>query len=148
MLTPCSSEATMSLPVSWKVASVFWKGSTVSTSPMVTTPWSIEARRPPPFWKTIDTPWPFTRSRMASETRLPISHSRARQLSRLPSIGAVVSETSLVFSSSIGAPSSLMRASTAASASIDLSRKIGSPLASLTTPLSSKVTVNSPRYFE
>ena len=61
---------------------------------------------------------------------------------------SVVSETSLFFSSSIGAPSSLMRASTAASGVIDLSRRSGRRSASLTTPLSSKTTLNSPRYFE
>ena len=32
-----------------KVERVFWNGSTASTSPMVTVPAPIEARRPPPF---------------------------------------------------------------------------------------------------
>ena len=54
--TPCSSDATMSAPVSSNVASVFWKGSTVSTSPIVTSPASMEARRPPPFWMATSMP--------------------------------------------------------------------------------------------
>jgi len=59
---------------------------------------------------------------MASVIRLPISHSRARHASRLPSMVADDSETSFFFSSSIGAPSSAIRARTAASGTIDLSR--------------------------
>ncbi len=32
----------MSLSESWQVTSVFWNDSIINTSPMVTTPWSIE----------------------------------------------------------------------------------------------------------
>jgi hypothetical protein len=48
-------------PVSWNVASVFWNGRTVKTSPIVTSPASMEARRPPPFWMAIWMPWSATR---------------------------------------------------------------------------------------
>ena len=58
-----------------KVESVFWNGSTASTSPMVTVPAPIEARRPPPFVRPMVTPWSLTRSTMASATRSPIGHS-------------------------------------------------------------------------
>jgi hypothetical protein len=147
-LTPFSSEATMSAPFNWKVASVFWNGRTASTSPIVISPASIEARSPPPFWMATWTPWSFTRSSIASATRLPISHSCARQVSRLPSIGPLVSATTLFLSSSIGAPSSAMRASTASSGATEASSSIGSPAAEVTTPSSLKTTLNSPRYFE
>ena len=39
----------ISAPVSSNVASVFWNGSTVSTSPIVTGPASMDARKPPPL---------------------------------------------------------------------------------------------------
>jgi hypothetical protein len=89
-------------PVSWKVASVFWNGRTVKTSPIVTSPDSMEARRPPPFWIAIWMPWSATRVSMASATRLPIGHSIARQTERSPSMKSVVSPTTSPMASSMG----------------------------------------------
>ena len=111
-----------------KVESVFWNGSTASTSPMVTVPPPIEARRPPPFCSAMVTPWPLTRSSMASATRLPMAHSCARQVSRLPSMPAGISATTRDFSSSIGPASSSMRASVPGSGVTLASRSWVSPV--------------------
>ena len=55
-LTPFSSASIRVWPVTSKVESVFWNGSTVSTSPIVTSPASMEALMPPPFWMATCTP--------------------------------------------------------------------------------------------
>ena len=55
-LRPFSSAATMPEPLILKVASVLEKGSTVSTSPMVMSPASMEARRPPELANEMVTP--------------------------------------------------------------------------------------------
>ena len=127
-LTPFSSAATMPAPVMLKVESVFWNGSTASTSPMVTVPPPIEARRPPPFCSAIVTPWSLTRSSIASATRLPIAHSCARQVSRLPSMSAATSATTRDFSSSIGPASSSIRARMSGSGVTLASSSMVSPL--------------------
>ena len=136
----------MSAPLRRNVASVFWNGSTVSTSPIVISPSSMEARRPPPFWMAMSMPWSRTRSSMASATRLPIRHSRARQLARSPSMAMVASPTTFAFSSSMGPASEAMRSASASSFSMEASSRIGSPFAETTLPSSSNVTVSSPRY--
>ena len=138
----------MPAPVMLKVESVFWNGRTASTSPMVTVPPGIEARRPPPFVIAIVTPWPLTRSSIASVTMLPIGHSPARQVSRLPSIPAPISATLRALSSSIGPASSLIRASVSVSGVTPASSGTVSPVASVTLPSSSKVSTRWPRYFE
>ena len=135
-------------PVMLKVESVFWNGSTASTSPLVTVPPAIEARRPPPFCSAIVTPWPATRSSIASATRLPIGHSWVRQVSRLPSMSPPTSATTRVFSSSIGPASSSMRARMPGSGVTLASRSWVSPSAAVTFPASSKVRATWPRYFE
>jgi hypothetical protein len=45
-----------SAPETCTVASVLLNGRTVSTSPIVISPASIEARTPPPFWKAMVAP--------------------------------------------------------------------------------------------
>ena len=90
---------------------MFWNGRTVKTSPIVTSPASIEARRPPPLAMAIWMPWSATRSSIASATRLPIEHSIARQTLRSPSTTSVVSPTTSTIISSIGPASSATRRS-------------------------------------
>ena len=143
-LTPFSSEATRSAPVSWKVARVLEKGSTVSTSPMVIWPASIEARSPPELAIEMVTPWSATRSSWASATRLPIEHSSTRQTLRSPSMAAVALPITSAFSASSGLPSSATRSRKPWSGLTEASSRIGAPVAETTLPASSQVTVRSP----
>ena len=144
-LTPFSSAATRVAPEIRKVESVFWNGRTVRTSPIVTSPASIEARIPPEFAIAISTPWSFTRSSIASATRLPIAHSCTRQIARSPAIASAALATTLLRISSNGAAASAIRAFVAASSLIAPSTIIGSPTASVISPASLKVTFSSPR---
>ena len=138
----------MPAPVMLKVDSVFWNGSTDSTSPIVTMPAPIEARRPPPFCSAMVTPCPFTRSSIASATTSPIAHSCVRQVSRLPSMSAAISTTLRALSSSIGPARAPILARTAGSGVTEASRSLLSPVAAVTLPSSSKVSVRWPRYLE
>ncbi len=94
---------------------MFWNGSTVSTSPMRDDRRaSIEARRPPPFWMTM----------VHALALDAVEDGVGDEVAHLAFLGAAALAAAVdrrarsrrppwLLSSSIGAPSSLMRATTA-----------------------------------
>ena len=88
-----------------------WNGSTVKTSPIVISPASMEARRPPTVGDgDLDALIGHAVEPSRRPTRLPIEHSMARQTDRSPSMNSVASPTTSAMASSIGPPSSATRA--------------------------------------
>ena len=103
---------------------------------------------PPPFWMAMVTPWSLTRSSIASAIRLPIWHSTARQLSRLPSMAAPISATLPVLQLLAGEASFDPGEGFGSGTTLESRKFLVSPTASVTTPASSKVTAIWPRYLE
>ena len=145
--TPCSRDAATCAPVSLSVEMVLPKGSTVSTSPTVTSPSSMSARIPPPLVIAMSLP---VSSRIASVNRLPIKHSPARQVLLVISCWLTTAvpsgiATAVFFSSLIGLASSSTNACTSGSGVICLLNKTRSPRARVTMPSSSNLKSSRPR---